>query len=127
MQMTPRWCCVASAIIFTSVWGEIAESESYARAWHGVYTLLREARPKRSMPGFTESRGDPSKDRRPSNAQDTEPWIAGLLRRRVEGPSTSDTVCPDPTPRPEAARRRPRASGLRHGCYPPAARSFGLR
>jgi formate hydrogenlyase transcriptional activator len=71
--------------------------------------------------------GGPSRDRHQRSARDTELSNAGLPRCRVEGPSTSDTERPDPTPRPEAGLPRPRAEGLRHRCYLPVAQPSGQR
>ncbi len=71
--------------------------------------------------------GGLSRDRRPRNARDAGSSNEGLPQCRVEGPSTSDTECLDLTPRRGAARHRPRAEGLRHGCCPPVARPCGRR
>ncbi len=63
----------------------------------------------------TEFGGGPSRDRHPRSARDIGSSNEGLLRCRAGGPSTSDTERPDPTPRPEAGRRRPRAHLLIEG------------
>src|SRR6267143_6750885 len=80
---------------------------------HGQYSHLTR---------ITGSCGGPSRGRHSHSVPDTGPSNADLPRCRAEGPSTSDTEHPDPTPRPEAGPRRPRAEGRQHGCYLPVAR-----
>src|SRR5271163_75231 len=60
----------------------------------------------------TESLEDPSSDRHPRSAPDTELSNVDPPRCRVAGPSTSDTECLGRTPRPEAVRLGPRDAGL---------------
>src|SRR6266849_8885266 len=63
----------------------------------------------------TEPGGGPSRDHHRRSARDSGSSNEGPPRCRAGGPSTLDTERPDPTTRPGAGRRRPRAESIRHG------------